>query len=281
MGTVELAGALTDPEHVRRAVVPPAGERVLAGEGLLVAEQQRLVAGVEVDLVEVVVALGVDAAGPHELQRPVDLRGDLLVALALRARRDELLVPHVDLAEVGEAALGERAQQVERGGGLVVRLDQPLRIRQAGGVGGRRVVDDVPTEARQAQVADLLERRRPRLGELPGDPPDLHHRHAQRVGEHHRHLQDDLELLADVDRRELLEALGAVAGLDEERVAGGDVAERGLQGAGLAGEDEGRVRGDLLQRSVERAGIGPLRLLVGRARLPRRRCPSGCHGRKP
>ena len=52
MGAVELAGALADPEHVGRAVVPVAGERVPAGERLLVAEDQRLVAGVEVDLVQ-------------------------------------------------------------------------------------------------------------------------------------------------------------------------------------------------------------------------------------
>ena len=49
---VELAGALTDPQQVRGAVVPVAGEAVAAGERLLVAEQQRLVRRVEVDLVQ-------------------------------------------------------------------------------------------------------------------------------------------------------------------------------------------------------------------------------------
>ena len=49
MGAVELTGSLTDPEHVSGAVVPVAGEGVLAGEGLFIVEQQRLVAGVEVD----------------------------------------------------------------------------------------------------------------------------------------------------------------------------------------------------------------------------------------
>src|SRR5690606_15033696 len=49
---VELAGALADPEHVRRAVVPVAGERVSAGEGLLVAEHERLVTRPHVGLVE-------------------------------------------------------------------------------------------------------------------------------------------------------------------------------------------------------------------------------------
>ena len=53
-------------------------------------------------------------------ERPVDLAGDRLVAAALGARRDELLVPDVHLGEVGEAALGEGAQQVERRRGVVV-----------------------------------------------------------------------------------------------------------------------------------------------------------------
>ena len=85
VGAVELAGALADPQHVGRAVVPVAGERVLAGERLLVAEDQRLVARVDVDLVELRAALEVDPAGPHEPQRPLDLVGEGLVALALPA----------------------------------------------------------------------------------------------------------------------------------------------------------------------------------------------------
>jgi hypothetical protein len=76
VGAVELAGALADPEHVGRAVVPVAGERVLAGEGLLVAEDERLVAGVEVDLVELGVVSVSMPAGRHEAQGPVDLVGE-------------------------------------------------------------------------------------------------------------------------------------------------------------------------------------------------------------
>src|SRR5581483_1193834 len=41
----ELAGALTDPEQVSRAVVPVTGERIAPGQRLLVAEDQRVVAG--------------------------------------------------------------------------------------------------------------------------------------------------------------------------------------------------------------------------------------------
>ena len=56
---------------------------------------QRLVAGVEVDLVELRLDSRVDAARLHEAQGPVDLVGELLVALALAAAGDELLVPRV------------------------------------------------------------------------------------------------------------------------------------------------------------------------------------------
>ena len=74
MRAVELAGALADPEQVRRAVVPVAGEAVLAGERLLVVEEQRLVRRVEVDLVQLELGVEVDAARGHEAQRPLDLR---------------------------------------------------------------------------------------------------------------------------------------------------------------------------------------------------------------
>ena len=107
VGAVELARPLADPQHVGRAVVPVARERVLAGEVLLVTEDERLVARVDVDLVELEGAFEVDTAGPHEAQRPLDLAGELLVALALTARGDELLHPLVHAGEVGETALAE------------------------------------------------------------------------------------------------------------------------------------------------------------------------------
>ena len=135
-------------------------------------------------------------------------------------------------------------------------------------------------EARQLDAADVLERRRARLRELAGDATDLHDRHAERVGQHDGHLQDDAQLLADVDGRELLEALGAVAGLEQERIAGGDLGERRLERAGLAGEHQRRIAGDLLQRTIELTLIRPVGLLVGGVRLPRRWCPRLCHPRK-
>ena len=152
------------------------GQRVLAGQRLLVAEDQRLVAGVDVDLAEVRVGLGVDAAGPHEVQGAVDLGGQPLVAAALRAGGDELLVPRVDPGEVGEAALGERPDQVQRRRRLVVRLHEPLGVGHPGGGVERRAVDDVAAERRQVDVALALGGAGAGLGELAGDAADLHDR---------------------------------------------------------------------------------------------------------
>src|SRR6476660_9668000 len=48
VAVIELAGAVADPDHMARCRVPVASRRIDAGESLLVAEQQRLVAGVEI-----------------------------------------------------------------------------------------------------------------------------------------------------------------------------------------------------------------------------------------
>ncbi len=74
--------------------------------------------------------------------------------------------------------------------------------------------------------SDLLGRRRARLGELPGDAADLHHRRGRREGQHHRHLQEDAEEIADVVGAVLGEALGAIAALEQESLAGRDLGQR-------------------------------------------------------
>ena len=80
-----------------------------------------------------------------------------------------------------------------------------------------------PRNDGQLDAVDGLGGGRAGLGELAGDAPDLHDGHAGRVGEHDRHLQDDLELVADGVGREGVERLGAVAGLEQERLAVGDL----------------------------------------------------------
>ena len=53
----------------------------------------------------------------------------------------------------------------------------------------------------------------------PAMRPTLIAGHAGRVGQHHRHLQDHAQQLADLGRGEGVERLGAVTGLEQERAA--------------------------------------------------------------
>ena len=275
MRAVELPGAVADPDHVGRAVVPVAGEGVDAGQALLVGQDQRLVAGEEVDLVQALLGPEVDAAGSHEAQGAVDLRRDALVALALAGRRHELLVPQVHLGQVGEAALGEGPQEVQRRRRLLVGGHQAPRVGPARLDLEGLVVDHVAPEGLQLHVTDPLGVGRARLGELPGDAPDLDHRHTGRVGQGHRHLQDDLELVPDGVRVEVGEGLGAVARLQEEGLAVGHLRQFRRQVARLAGEDQGWHGGQARLRLLERVRVGPLRLLGGRELAPGRGAPRG------
>ena len=245
-----------------------AGQRVAPREPLLVVEQEALVARPHVHLVQAPLRVEVDAAGGHEPERALDLGRDRLVAAALGRGGHELLVPAVDAGQVGEPALGEGAQQVQGRGGLVVGLDEPVRVGHARGRGRRVVVHHVAAEGRQLDAVHRLGRGRAGLRELARDPSQLDDGQRAGVGHHRRHLEDDLELLADADRREVGERLGAVAGLEQERTPLGDARERGREVAGLAGEDE---RGQLLQPfrgSRQPALVGPVRLLPGRVRPP-------------
>ncbi len=272
MSAVDGPGALADPEHVGRAVVPGAGEGVLTGEGLLVTEEQRLVGGVEVHLVKGG-RLHVDAARLHEAQGALDLGRDGLVAPALGARGHELLVPGMDLAQVGEAPLGEGPQQVQRGRRLVVGGEEPLRVGRSGRGSRHEVVHAVAAEGREVLVTDPLGGRRSGLGELPGDAAHLHDRHARAVGEHHRHLEDDLELVPDGVGGEVVEGLGAVARLEHEGSALGHLGQAGSELAGLPGEDQRGQRREVLQCLLEDRFVRPVRLLVGRPLAPGSRCP--------
>ena len=109
------------------------------------------------------------------------------------------------------------------------------------------------------------------MANWPAMRPDLHHRHPGAVGEHDRHLQDDAELVADVVGAEVVEALGAIAGLEQKRPPGRDLGQGGGEVAGLPGEHQRRKAGQLFERLVEGGLIGPGRLLIGRMVAPGRR----------
>ena len=206
--------------------------------------------------------------------------GDLLVSPPLGGARHELLVPLVHARDVGEAALRERAQQVERARRLVVGAQHALGIGYARLGGGRVVVDDVPVEGGQVDRPDPFGGQRARLCELARDAADLHDRQRRRVGQDDRHLQQDPELLADRHRGGVVERLRAVTGLQQEGATGRDVGERVAKRPRLAREDERRHPAQLLARDLGARGIGPDRLLQRLVRVPGGRRPGSfgdCH----
>ncbi len=175
------------------------------------------------------------------------------------------------IAEIGVAALREGAQQIERRRRLPIGFDLPARIGCARLRRERDVIDDVAAIDRQLHAVALFRRRCARLGELAGDAADLHHRRGRRIGQHHRHLQEDAEEVADVVGAVLGEALGAIAALQQESLAGGDARELLLEVARLAGKNqrrEGRkllfhLGKRLLVRVVRHLTMGFVRQLSG------------------
>jgi len=145
---------------------------------------------------------------------------------------------------------------------------------------GLVAVDHVAEEGRELDVADALRGSRARLCELAGDPPHLHKWERRAVDQYHRHLEQDLQLLADRDGREVVEGLDAVARLEEEGTAGADLGERGLEVTRLAGEDERRQRLQLRERDFGLRLVRPLGLVPRGTAAPRRGRPGGgrdCH----
>src|SRR5262249_37448946 len=129
MRVIRLPCAVADPQHVRRSTAERAGMgRILAGHCLLVAEQQCLVAGIELGALELRMALEVEAAGLHESERLTDAVGKLLVMMRLRRVLDKTERPLPHIRKIGVAALHEGAQQIERRRRMAISLDLTRRI---------------------------------------------------------------------------------------------------------------------------------------------------------
>ncbi|EJT83086.1 hypothetical protein PPS11_40108 [Pseudomonas putida S11] len=103
---------------------------------------------------------------------------------------------------------------------------------------------------------------------MPGHAPDLDHRAAGGEGHDNGHLQQHLEGVADFRRRELGKALGAVATLQQEGAAFGDLGKLPAQLARLAREHQRRVAGQGLFDLQQVRGIGVGRLLLDRQGAP-------------
>ena len=91
-----------------------ARRRIDARHRLFEAEQQRFVRRIEFRLAELGMGLGIEADGAHEAERFGDAVGEFAIASGLRGILDEAQHPAVRVVEVGVAAGGKGAQQVER-----------------------------------------------------------------------------------------------------------------------------------------------------------------------
>ena len=131
---------------------------------------------------------------------------------------------------------------------------------------------------------------RARLDELAGDPADLQHRQRGAVGQHGRHLQQDLQPLADRDGR-----VGG-AGLGQPRRSRGTTRRSRRPGAGTRGRPRPRrappapgaprrrrraaaARAGGARTSLGARGVRPLRLLERLEVPPGRRGPGGIDDR--
>src|SRR3954469_23365318 len=104
MAVVELTCAISNPDHVARSRVPVAGRGIDSREGLLVAEQQRLMAGVEIGGAQFGVAFQIETAGAHEISGVRNAVRQFLVASRLRGILQEPKHPLVHAAQIGKAA---------------------------------------------------------------------------------------------------------------------------------------------------------------------------------
>jgi hypothetical protein len=174
----------------------------------------------------------------------------------------------VHLSQVGKTTLRECTNEIESGCRGVVALDQPARVGLARL--GREVVsvDDVAPVGGQGHVSAGLGVARPRLGELARHAAHLDDRLGGAVGEHDGHLQDRLDPVADLLCRGTGERLGAVAALQQERVALGGPREAFAQNIHLTGEHERWQGRDLGGGGADGIRVRPVRLLLDRERPP-------------
>jgi hypothetical protein len=167
----------------------------------------------------------------------------------------------VHQAKVGEATGGERADQVQRRRRRVVRLQQPARVRRAGLERELVPVDDVPAVRGQGDAVARLVIRAARLRVLTRHPAQLDHRQARTVGENDRHLQDGLDLVADLVSGGVDERLRAVTTLQHECLATAGGGEPLAQHVRLPREHQRRYDRELVPHRRQGRRIRPRRLL--------------------
>ena len=186
----------------------------------------------------------------------------------------EAEVPVLRVMHVREAAVDQRAHEVEGERGALVTAQQQLRVRLAVDGRERGPVDEVAAIARQRDAVARLRVRRPRLRELARDASDAYHRLLESVQQHDAHLQQDLELARDGVGVAVGEALGAVAPLQQEALAPLRRSQFRLQLVDFPGHDDRRQAREFAEHAREPLPVLVNRLLEGWQALPAVRRPA-------
>ena len=270
---VQFGRAHADPRIVRRQVVPALPVRQEPRLRLLVRQLQTLVRGEELDAMRFVHRLAAD--GLEELERIGHRLHELVVVRRERGLADEREVPVLGVMQVREPAVDQRPHEVQRQRRALVAAQHQGRVRLAIGRRERRPVDRVAAVARQRHAVLRLLVGAARLRVLARHAADADDRLLQPDEHHERHLQQDLQLLHDVVGRALVEALGAVAALQQERFAALRLGELRLQFLDFPGRDDRRQPAELRQHAVQVGAITIGRLLSRMPALPARGVPIG------
>ena len=253
---------MADPQKMRAEVVPVVADT--HGLGLFIGQEQALVRGEQLAASEALRVGG--ARGLHKLNGLADALNHALVLCAAARMPHKAEIPRARAVQVGEAPGEERPHVVERGGAVVAGADHPRGVGAA--LVGMNAVDVVAPVAEHLTPVDDLGVVAAGLGVLPGEARDTDDGGARAPGQHHAHLQEDLELVLDGGRVAIDEALGAVAALQQEPPPQAGLAELLAQAIHLSGVHQGRQGLHLADGAVERVRIIVLRLLPDGPRAP-------------
>ena len=175
--------------------------------------------------------------------------------------------------QVGETAVDQRPDEIQRQGRPSVGPQHDLGIRLAVGRGEPGAVDQVAPVAWQRFPVPRLVIGAAGLGVLSGHAADADDRLAQADEHDERHLQQDLDFLDNVVRSALVEVLRAIAALQQKCLTALGGCEVLLQSLDLPARHERRQLAEFAHNRFETILVGISGLLGGVASLPTRRMP--------
>ena len=166
--------------------------------------------------------------------------------------------------QIGIAALGKSAQEIECRGRLTISRDLPLRVGHARGGVKFNAIDDVAAIAGQFNTIDCFGISRARLGKLSGHPTDLNDRQLGTISQHNCHLQQYAERVADIVGVMLDKAFSAIAALKQKRAPLAHFGKLGFQIARFASKNKRRVSGKAFFHRLQGRRIFVMRHLLNR-----------------